>query len=96
MGKLTDEQKRNAREFFHQNELAPPYDRELEELATILAPASHVAHTAALVQALSWALDLLDMYDEKLIGLGEPSELVNSEIHLRGKAKARAALDGQP
>ena len=56
----------------------------------------HVAHTAALVQALSWALDLLDMYDEKLIGLGEPSELVNSEIHLRGKAKARAALDGQP
>ena len=56
----------------------------------------YVAHTAALVQALSWALDLLDMYDEKLIGLGEPSELVNSEIHLRGKAKARAALDGQP
>ena len=45
-----------------------------------------------LVEALSWALDLLDMYDELLIKMGEPREKVYSSIHLRGKEKARAAL----
>ena len=57
----------------------------------------HVAHTAALVQALSWALDLLDMYDEKLIGLGEPSAVGQTARFICvATAKARAALDGQP
>ena len=44
------------------------------------------------IEALSWALDLLDMYDEKLVAMGEPREKVYSEIHLSGKQKARAAL----
>jgi len=45
-----------------------------------------------LIEALSWALDMLDMYDEFLIKLGEPREKVYSPIHLQGKEKARAAL----
>ena len=45
-----------------------------------------------LVEALSWALDLLDIYDEFLIRFGEPKEKVYSPIHLQGKEKARAAL----
>ena len=43
-------------------------------------------------KALSWALDLLDMYDELLIKMGEPREKVYSSIHLQGKEKARVAL----
>ena len=46
-----------------------------------------------LTEALSWALDLLDMYDELLIKMGEPREKVYSPIHLQGKEKARAALN---
>jgi len=45
-----------------------------------------------LTEALSWALDLLDMYDDRLIALGEPREKVYAPIHLKAKAKARAAL----
>ena len=50
----------------------------------------------ALREALSWALDLLDMYDELLIKMGEPREKVYSSIHLQGKEKARVALADQP
>ena len=85
MGKLTDEQKRNAREFFRQNELAPPYDRELEELATILAPASHVAETAALREAL-------DIAHEALLQASGMNELVAQEW----MRKATSALAGWP
>ena len=38
------------------------------------------------------ALDLLDMYDERLVALGEPKELVYSVIHVTGKAEARRVL----
>lgn len=47
----------------------------------------------ALEEALTWALDLLDMYDEHTIEIGDaPPEVVYSQVHLAGKAKARAAL----
>ena len=100
MGKLTDEQKRNAREFFLQNELAPPYDRELEELATILAPESHVAHTAALVQALRH----LTASTEYALKVGYKSEDCGDHCgngcywcELRSAVeRAQLALDGQP
>lgn len=46
----------------------------------------------ALHRYLSWAVDLIDMYDEFLIKLGEPKEKVYSEVHLKRKADARAAL----
>ena len=46
----------------------------------------------ALAEGLSWALDLLDMYDKKLIEMGEPAELVYAPIHLAGKEKARKTL----
>jgi hypothetical protein len=42
--------------------------------------------------ALSWALDLIDKYDEFLVELGEPREHVYSDVHVAGKAKARIAL----
>ena len=111
MGKLTEEQKRNAREFFQANELAPPYDRELEELATILAPESHVAHTAALVQALKLARPVLDEELQSLCtsycppcAVGEVydySELKEPELGWITETEAAldavdAALDGQP
>jgi hypothetical protein len=44
------------------------------------------------VEALSWALDLLDMYDKRLVDLGEPEDRVYSPIHLDGKKRARRAL----
>lgn len=42
-----------------------------------------------LAQALSWAMDLIDMYDKRLCQLGEPEQLVYSEKHMHGKAMAR-------
>lgn len=42
--------------------------------------------------ALEWALDLLDMYDAKLIELGEPADRVNNAVHTQGKANARSDL----
>jgi hypothetical protein len=42
--------------------------------------------------ALAWALDIIDMYDARLVELGDPPELVRSEVHLAGKARARGLL----
>lgn len=42
--------------------------------------------------ALGWALDLIDMYDERLVALGDPPEKVYSAIHLQAKTKARNRL----
>lgn len=41
---------------------------------------------------LWWALDLLDKYDGRLVQLGDPPHLVNSAVHVAGKAKARETL----
>lgn len=54
--------------------------------------AERTAERDRLREALSWALDILDQYDEFLIANGEPRERVYSPTHLAGKAKARAAL----
>jgi hypothetical protein len=40
-------------------------------------------------ESLAWALDLLDMYDAKLIQMGERPKDVFSQVHLGGKAMAR-------
>lgn len=42
-------------------------------------------------EALSWSLDLIDMYDERLAEI-DGKELVYSPVHLRGKEKARKIL----
>lgn len=61
--------------------------RELREARTRLAASEQGR------EALSWALDILDMCDKRLVQLGDPPERVYSAIHIAGKAKARAALD---
>ena len=86
MGKLTEEQKRNAREFFRQNELAPPYDRELEELATILAPTAHVAHTAALVERIAQRDKQIDAYNVN--GFADADAMAEKYLILDGEVKA--------
>jgi hypothetical protein len=45
-----------------------------------------------LKDALSWSLDLLDMYDKRLVELNEPKESVYSPVHVEGKRRARQAL----
>jgi hypothetical protein len=75
---------------------------QLVELRAELATAT--AKEWGLGEALSWALDLLDMYDKRLVDLGEPEDRVYSPIHLDGKKRARRALshstkaegEGQP
>lgn len=44
-------------------------------------------------ETLSWALDLLDLYDERLSGIDGPSR-VYTEGHVQAKARARRCLDG--
>ncbi len=44
------------------------------------------------VEALRWALDLLDQYDEEMIRRGDPRDLVYSPIHVQGKRMARAVI----
>jgi hypothetical protein len=46
----------------------------------------------ALVVALDWAMDLLDMYDERLAKI-DGADKVYTTIHLLGKECARAALE---
>lgn len=48
---LTEQQRQRAREFFTANELAPPYDHELESLAGILAPVQPTARPDELRKA---------------------------------------------
>lgn len=49
------------------------------------------AEAEEVASALSWALDLLDMYDQRLAAI-DGVERVYSPTHLEGKAKARKAL----
>src|SRR5688500_246720 len=59
------------------------------------ATSTPAAAPDALREALSWALDMIDMYDERLAGI-DGRERVYSTVHLAGKAKARAALATAP
>lgn len=46
----------------------------------------------AKTQALEWALDLIDLYDDRLLAHGERYGVVYSDMHVAGKKKARAIL----
>jgi len=59
------------------------------------ATSTPAAAPDALREALSWALDMIDMYDERLAGI-DGRERVYSTVHRAGKAKARAALATAP
>lgn len=66
-------------------------------IESLPAPAATPALTALqnieMREALSWALDLIDIYDKALVeNFNEPQEAVYSPAHLAGKSKARAAL----
>jgi hypothetical protein len=43
------------------------------------------------IEALAWAIDLIEMYDQFLVDLGEDPQKVYSETHVSGLAKAKAA-----
>ena len=69
----------------------------IDEQAGIPVPDPKVSSIARaqlidLVDSLSWALDLLDMYDKRMVQLGDPAEKVYSQVHVNGKADARAAV----
>ena len=46
----------------------------------------------SLCECLEWALDLLDMYDERMVQHGDPENMVYSETHMKGMAHARQTL----
>lgn len=73
--------------------LYPTRDGDLEFIAHARHDVPELAAALEMArQALSWALDLIDQYDEKLIALGQRHRAVYSEHHMAGKRKARAAL----
>lgn len=41
---------------------------------------------------MEWALDLIDLYDKRLLNLGEPRRLVYSAVHMQGKVCGRRAI----
>lgn len=43
-------------------------------------------------EALSWALDILAMYDQRLVELGEPYKIVYTPDQCAAMNKARSAL----
>ena len=45
-----------------------------------------------LFRGLKWAVDLLDMYDEFLVSLGQPKEKIYSEAHVQGTTLAKKTL----
>lgn len=60
--------------------------------AQIVADAHLISAAPDLAEGLSWALDLLDMYDRRMVEMGESEADIYAPIHLKAKAKARAAL----
>jgi hypothetical protein len=53
---------------------------------------TQAARIKELEETASWAVDLIKMYDERLIQLGEPPHLVRSQMHLAGISKAEGVL----
>lgn len=66
-------------------------DSESLDVNSPLGPTDIVDRVTTLREALSWALDIMDMYDTRLAGI-DGHERVYTATHLAGKAKARAAL----
>lgn len=48
--------------------------------------------TRDLATMLAWALDIIDMYDARLVALGDPHECVYSKVHVDAKANARTLI----
>jgi hypothetical protein len=61
-------------------------------LETEEANAHLCAAAPELLQACEWAVDLIEMYDQLLISLGERPDDVFSDTHVAGISKARAAI----
>lgn len=53
------------------------------------APSGSADLLARAADELSWALDLLDMYDVRMVQLGDPREKVYSDPHIQRKSMAR-------
>jgi hypothetical protein len=45
-----------------------------------------------LLDAAAWALDVIEMYDGRLVELGDPKDLVLSPTHIAGKMCVRAVI----
>ena len=69
-----------------------PIRRLVRQADAQRAALGNEAEQAGAIAALSWALDLLDLYDDDLIKRGDPPGEVNTQLHLAGKGKARQAL----
>lgn len=66
-----------------------PCECGLPQLPSELSPAPLLADAAATVE---WALGIIEMYDRRLVQLGDPPHLVYSETHKDGIWKAREVL----
>lgn len=51
-----------------------------------------IAKIKELIELLEWALDLIDMYDERLSQVDGP-ELVYTKMHVQMKARVREVLE---
>lgn len=45
-----------------------------------------------LLDTAKWAVDLLKMYDERMVQLGDPPSLVYSDVHKLGMQKADGVI----
>jgi hypothetical protein len=57
-------------------------------------PAEMRKYLVETIDHLYWALDLINMYDRRLIQLGDPKEMVCSFAHINRLSGARNALEG--
>lgn len=45
-----------------------------------------------LAATLAWAIDIMEMYEQRLVTFGDPPELVCSRVHVAAKANARSLI----
>jgi hypothetical protein len=62
------------------------------ELPDEYDPVAAVEALPKVLKALSWALDLIDMYDEHLAEI-DGEDQVYTDLHCKGKKKAKSALN---
>jgi len=51
-------------------------------------------YTVKLVDHLKWALDLMAMYEKRLLAFGDPKEMVHSFVHINRVFEARGVIEG--